>query len=39
MKSLAQFRSCDAIVDPEGAAQDVRRFSIGQGCPIEKSRR
>ncbi len=25
--------------DPEGGAQDVRRFSIGQGCPIEKSRR
>ncbi|MGN7920146.1 hypothetical protein, partial [Lysobacter sp. 22409] len=20
--------------DPEGGAQDVRRFSIGQGCPI-----
>ncbi|WP_175489017.1 hypothetical protein [Lysobacter sp. cf310] len=26
-------------VDPKGGAQDARRFSIGQGCPIEKSRR
>jgi hypothetical protein len=26
------------IVDPEGGAQDVRRFSMRQGCLIEKSR-
>ncbi len=27
-----------AIVDPEGGAQDVRRFSTRYGCRIEKSR-
>jgi len=26
-------------VDPEGGGQDDRRFSMGHGCPIEKSRR
>jgi hypothetical protein len=26
-------------MDPEGAAQGVRRFSKGHGCPLEKSRR
>ena len=26
------------IVDPEGDAQDVHRFSMRQGCLIEKSR-
>ena len=27
----------DSSVDPEGGAQDVRRFSMRQGCLIEKS--
>lgn len=27
------------MVDPEGGGQDDRRFSMGHGCPIEKSRR
>src|SRR5690606_20719948 len=25
------------LADPEGVAQDVRRFSRGHGCPVEKS--
>jgi hypothetical protein len=30
--------SSDQVVDPEGDAQDVHRFSMRQGCLIEKSR-
>jgi hypothetical protein len=30
--------SSDQVVDPEGGAQEVRRFSMRQGCLIEKSR-
>ena len=30
--------SSDLAVDPEGDAQDVHRFSMRQGCLIEKSR-
>jgi len=32
-------RNATVHADPKGGGQDDRRFSMGQGCPIEKSRR
>lgn len=37
--ALSMTRGAGSVVDPEGGGQDDRRFSIGQGCPVEKLRR